>query len=167
MALRAMIAQAALCLLLALTAAPAPAAATARKLAQADTIASVASGVPDLSTLVAAVSASPVILGAATDPSTAVTVFAPTNAVSGCGLGPPTPSPTSRPPRLLTNPGRRRRAELKIWRCRYAAPLRAANVTAGARLARGRAVNAPTCDRRPAPTSDQKPRHADFCCPRS
>ena len=47
------------------------------------TIASVASSVPALSTLVAAVSASPSILAAATNPNTAVTVFAPTNAVGG------------------------------------------------------------------------------------
>eukprot|EP00955_Chlamydomonas_euryale_P014547 156410-Chlamydomonas_euryale.AAC.2 len=43
------------------------------------TIASVASGVDALSTLVAAVSASPAILAAATDPTTAVSVLAPTN----------------------------------------------------------------------------------------
>eukprot|EP00955_Chlamydomonas_euryale_P014549 156410-Chlamydomonas_euryale.AAC.4 len=43
------------------------------------TIASVASGVDVLSTLVAAVSASPAILAAASDPTTAVTVLAPTN----------------------------------------------------------------------------------------
>jgi transforming growth factor-beta-induced protein len=46
------------------------------------TIASVAAGVPALSTLLAAVSASRTILAAATDPTTAVTVFAPTNGVS-------------------------------------------------------------------------------------
>ncbi|KAG1672623.1 hypothetical protein FOA52_002103 [Chlamydomonas sp. UWO 241] len=44
-----------------------------------DTIASVAATVPEFSTLVAAVSASPTILAAATDPSTKVTVLAPTN----------------------------------------------------------------------------------------
>ena len=43
------------------------------------TIASVASTMPDLSTLVAAVSACPSILAAATNPNTAVTLFAPTN----------------------------------------------------------------------------------------
>ena len=43
------------------------------------TIASVASSVPDLSTLVAAVSACPPILAAATNPNTTVTVLAPTN----------------------------------------------------------------------------------------
>ena len=43
------------------------------------TIASVASSMPDLSTLVAAVSACPPILAAATNPNTAVTLFAPTN----------------------------------------------------------------------------------------
>ncbi|KAG1657210.1 hypothetical protein FOA52_008243 [Chlamydomonas sp. UWO 241] len=44
------------------------------------TIASVAATVPDFSTLLAAVAASPAILAAATDPSTSVTVLAPTNA---------------------------------------------------------------------------------------
>jgi uncharacterized surface protein with fasciclin (FAS1) repeats len=48
----------------------------------AATIASVASGVPALSTLLAAVSASPSILAAATNPNTTVTVFAPTNEAS-------------------------------------------------------------------------------------
>ena len=43
------------------------------------TIASVASTVPDLSTLVAAVRSCPPILAAATNPDTAVTLFAPTN----------------------------------------------------------------------------------------
>lgn len=44
-----------------------------------DTIASVASSVDVLSTLVAAVKASPKVLKAASDPNTAVTVFAPTD----------------------------------------------------------------------------------------
>lgn len=44
------------------------------------TIASVAASVPTLSTLLAAVKASPTVLQAATDPNTTVTVFAPTNA---------------------------------------------------------------------------------------
>ena len=46
-----------------------------------ETIASVASGVSDLSILLAAVSSSPAILAAASSPLTSVTVFAPTNEV--------------------------------------------------------------------------------------
>jgi uncharacterized surface protein with fasciclin (FAS1) repeats len=49
------------------------------------TIASVAATVEDFSILLAAVAASPDILAAATDPSTKVTVLAPTNAVSERG----------------------------------------------------------------------------------
>ena len=46
------------------------------------TIASTAAGVPALSTLLAAVSASPPILAAATNPNSTLTVFAPTNEAS-------------------------------------------------------------------------------------
>lgn len=50
------------------------------------TIAGAAAGVPDLSTLLTVVSASPSILAAATNPLTEVTVFAPNNAAFEAGL---------------------------------------------------------------------------------
>lgn len=70
------------------------------------TIASVASSVPQLSTLVSLVSGVPSLLAAVTDPNTSVTVFAPTNDVSGTRFLPcrSLPQPLAHSTALLPDP---------------------------------------------------------------